>query len=72
MLNLGNMYEKGWGVKQDDAAALAWYQKSAAAGYWQAMGNISQAYRDGTLGLEQNKEKADEWYRKYLEAQLKR
>jgi TPR repeat protein len=56
-------------VTQDDAAALAWYQKAAAAGDWMAMGNISQAYKDG---LKQDSEKTGEWYKKFMDTQLKR
>jgi uncharacterized protein len=33
MYNLGWLYEKGWGVTQDDAQAREWYQKAADAGY---------------------------------------
>jgi TPR repeat protein len=32
MYNLGWLYEKGWGVTQDDAQAREWYQKAADAG----------------------------------------
>ena len=30
---LGIMYEQGWGVTQDDAAAVKWYRKAAEQGY---------------------------------------
>jgi len=36
------------------------------------MGNISDAYRFGKLGLPKDEEKAQEWYQKFIQAQLPR
>lgn len=71
MLNLGRLHQGGLGVPQSDAAALVWYQKSAEAGEWLAMGVLSDAYRAGQLGLEQDSAQADEWYKKFIAAQIK-
>jgi TPR repeat protein len=32
MINIGTLYEDGWGVPQDFAEAIKWYRKAADAG----------------------------------------
>ena len=40
---IGLLYEKGWGVTQDDTQALTWYQKAAS------QGNTGAQYKIGQL-----------------------
>ncbi len=44
---LGNAYSSALGVKQDFAAALAWYQKAAESGFAPAQFNLGLAYELG-------------------------
>jgi len=43
MLNLGWLYQNGWGVAQDYDKACKWYQKAADAGNAPAMNNLGWA-----------------------------
>jgi TPR repeat protein len=59
---LGLSYHSGLGRRQDDAAALSWFRKSAAqenaiAKYW-----IGKAYADGR-GVAKDTSQAVGWYR---------
>jgi hypothetical protein len=45
--NLGLLYKKGLGVRQDDATAVVWYQRSAAQGWAQAENDLAMAYAFG-------------------------
>ena len=38
--NLGVMYLNGYGVSQDEAAALSWFRKAADQGYAPAQDNL--------------------------------
>jgi TPR repeat protein len=60
---VASAYEAGEGVERDEAAALQWYRKSAEAGYWLAHSTLTQIYRLGLLGLEQDESKASEHQR---------
>lgn len=45
--NLGNAYQKGLGVVQDDAKAAYWWQRAAAQGIPNAAYNLGVQYMDG-------------------------
>ena len=72
MYNLGVLYAGGLGVTKNEAQALNWYEQAVAGGEWMALLAISMAYREGNLGLPQDTEKADEFYRKFIEAQVQK
>ncbi len=59
---VGEIYEKGLGVKPDYALAAQWYEKAAAQDYNAAQINLGQLYERG-LGVEHNMEQALAWYR---------
>lgn len=63
---LGEMYEFGYGVSRDAAAALSWYEKAADQGLVVAQHNIGRAYNFGT-GVQQDFSQAEQWYRKAAE-----
>jgi TPR repeat protein len=60
---LGQAYDFGKGIAQNDPAAYAWYRKAAEQGFAPAQNALGLMYREGR-GVEQSKEKAVEWYRK--------
>lgn len=62
--NLGRMYSKGYGVKQNLKQAIYWYTKSADQGHLKATYNLAYMYSHGK-GVNENPEKA---YKLYLEA----
>ena len=45
--NLGFMYDKGYGVAQDDAAALRWYRLAAEQNDAKAQNNLGAMYAEG-------------------------
>ncbi|KNG93049.1 SEL1-like repeat protein [Pseudaestuariivita atlantica] len=49
---LADAHQHGVGVPQDNAAALDWYQRSAAAGWPHAYANLGDIFADGELGLD--------------------
>ncbi len=49
-VNLGYMYEKGYGVSEDYSEALKWYRKAANQGNDIGQNNLGVMYRDG-LGV---------------------
>jgi TPR repeat protein len=53
----------GQGVKQDDAAALSWFNKAAALGEPVAQRNLGLMYYRGR-SVEQSNSRAAEWLRK--------
>lgn len=65
---LGQAYDFGKGIAQNDTAAYTWYSKSAEQGYAPAQNALGLMYREGR-GVEQSKEKAVEWYRKAAKQQ---
>jgi TPR repeat protein len=67
--NLGVMYEKGRGVSQDDAQAVAWYSKAAEQGIALAQFNLGTMYEQGR-GVSQDDAQAVVWYRKAAEQGL--
>ena len=64
--NLGLMYSKGRGVKQDDFEAVKWYRQAAEQGYAQAQYNLGVMYYNGR-GVKQDDFEAVKWYRKAAE-----
>lgn len=60
---VGEIYEKGLGVKPDYKLAAQWYSKAAEQNYNAAQINLGQLYERG-LGVELSQEKALAWYRK--------
>ncbi|HHF3751881.1 TPA: tetratricopeptide repeat protein, partial [Haemophilus influenzae] len=64
--NLGVMYAKGQGVKQDDFEAVKWFRKAAEQGYAEAKFNLGHMYSKGR-GVKQDDFEAVNWYRKAAE-----
>ena len=64
--NLGLMYEKGNGVTQDYAQAVAWFRKAAEQGYARAQSNLGVMYGNGQ-GVTQDYAQAVAWFRKAAE-----
>lgn len=60
---LGWVYRKGYGVKQDFEKVLFWYQKAAEHGDAEAQSELAWMYKEGQ-GVTKNKAKAIEWFRK--------
>jgi TPR repeat protein len=67
--NLGVMYDKGYGVPENDAEAVKWYRKAAEQGEVEAQYNLGQIYRTSE-GVPQNYAKAAKWYLKAAEQGL--
>ncbi|MPW62222.1 sel1 repeat family protein [Moraxella catarrhalis] len=59
--NLGVMYDKGHGVRQDYQKAIEWYTKSANQGYAEAQFNLGAMYYNGH-GVRQNKSTAKRYF----------
>ena len=59
--NLGLMYSKGQGVKQDYAEALKWYRLAANQGYARALNNLGNMYLEGR-GVQQDYIQAYKWF----------
>lgn len=60
---VGEIYEKGLGLKPDYHAAFVWYSKAADQGFSRAQINLGYLYEKG-LGVESNPVNALNWYRK--------
>jgi TPR repeat protein len=65
-VNLGRMYERGYGLAQNYEEALKWYRKSAEKGDAAAQYNLGVMYCFGQ-GVAKNFEEARKWYRKAIE-----
>ena len=61
--NLGVMYAKGRGVRQDYAEALRWYRQAAEQGYAEAQYNLGAMYFTGG-GVHQDFHLSKEWFGK--------
>jgi len=46
-MDLGGMYDKGWGVSRDASKAAKWYEAAAIQGMAQAQYNIGTMYQSG-------------------------
>ena len=64
--NLGLMYEKGEGVRQNYTEAVKWYRKAAEQGHMWAQFRLGLLYYNGK-GVAVNKKEAVRWYRKAAE-----
>ena len=60
--NVGVMYDKGQGTKQDYASAMSWYRRAAEQGHVLAQVAVGAKYFDGTLGVAQDYKEALEWF----------
>lgn len=60
---VGEIYEKGLGLKPDYSAAFVWYSKAADQGFSRAQINLGYLYEKG-LGVKADSVKALNWYRK--------
>jgi TPR repeat protein len=60
--NLGQMYRKGQGVRQNKKTAVKWYRLSAEQGDADAQTNLGVMYRKGH-GVPQDDKTAVKWYR---------
>ena len=65
-VQLGRMYDYGWGVPQDFVEAAAWYRKAAEQGDASAQDRIGGMYRRGA-GVPQDDVEAVAWFRKAVE-----
>ena len=59
--NLGVMYEKGKGVKQNHRKAKKWFSLAADQGLIQAQTTLASMYHEGE-GVSKNYEAASKWY----------
>ena len=60
-INLGLMYQNGWGVPQDDKEAVYWYELAAEQGDAKAHYNLGVMYDVGE-GVPQDDKEAVRWY----------
>ena len=63
---IGYMYDKGYGVAEDDIEAVKWFRKSADQGNAMAQHNMGFMYQYGK-GVSQDYNEAVKWYRKSAE-----
>jgi len=63
---LGLRYDKGEGVKNDDAEAVKWYRKAAEQGFARSQLNLARFYYRGR-GVTRDYVEAAKWYRKAAE-----
>ena len=61
--SVAEVYQNGWGVRQDYSKAHKWFEKAAADGNTAAMINLGRLYEQG-LGVAQDFGKALEWFQK--------
>lgn len=64
MFELGKLYEKGIGTKQDVAKAMALYEKSADLGFADAINDLGFLYYQGASGFKRDQAKAVELFLK--------
>ncbi|MCM8624499.1 tetratricopeptide repeat protein [Accumulibacter sp.] len=62
-LRLGDMYDLGQGVAQDQREAVRWYALSARQGNAQAQFALAEMYKNGD-GVNRDLQEALKWYRK--------
>jgi uncharacterized protein len=62
-LQMGQLYDFGFGVSQDDVEALAWYRKAAEHGSAAAQRAVGDFYRKGR-GVAADAAEAARWYRR--------
>jgi len=59
--NLGNMYDNGEGVPEDDTEAVKWYRKAAEQGHATAQYNLGLMYANGE-GVPEDDTRAYAWF----------
>ncbi len=64
---VGDMLENDLGARNDDAAAVKWFQKAADQGNADAQLHLGALYAKGMAGLKQNYGKGAKWFRKAAE-----
>lgn len=67
MVNVGQIYENGWGVLQDYGQARQWYEKAAGAGNTDAMKDLGNLFNEAH-GVPQDYDQARQWYQKGADA----
>ena len=65
--NLGNLYDRGLGVPENDLAAIDWYGRAAQQGSVEAMVNLGMVYEAGR-GVSRDMAQAVDWFRRAAEA----
>ena len=65
-LNLGFMYDNGYGVPQDYKEAVKWYRRAAEQGNDRAQYRLGLMYINGQ-GIQQDYKEAMKWFRKAAE-----
>ncbi len=68
-LNLGTLYDFGYGVEPAPVIAARWYRAAAVQGNRAAQFNLAMMYATGR-GLHQNSNQAKHWYQKAAEQNL--
>jgi len=68
-LNLGTLYDFGYGVESAPVVAATWYRSAAMQGNRAAQFNLAMMYATGR-GLHQNSDQAKHWYQKSAEQDL--
>jgi hypothetical protein len=63
---LGEMYMRGYGVKQNPVEGVGWYRKAASQGFAGAEVSLGACY-EGGLGVTEDPAEAARWYRKAAE-----
>lgn len=66
-VDLGRMYEFGWGVERSSATALQWYRFAAQAGSPRGLFAMGQSYQKG-VGVPQDYDQAMTYYLKAADA----
>lgn len=64
---VGRMYEKGQGVRKDQAEVVKWYRKAAEGGYAAAQYRLAVGYAYGLAGLSRDHDTAVRWLRRAAE-----
>ncbi|GAB3670847.1 SH3 domain-containing protein [Salinisphaera aquimarina] len=64
--NMGVLYDEGYGVERNYAAARSWYEKAAAQNYAKAEHNLGIMYQEGH-GVPADAAKAAEWFERAAE-----
>jgi TPR repeat protein len=59
---LGEQYQMGQNIRQDDAEALKWYRKAATQGHARAYWGVGFMYDFGKGGVEKDDAEAVKWY----------
>ena len=64
--NLGFMYDRGWGVPEDDREAVKWFRKAAEQGDAGAQADLGLKYAEDE-GVPEDDQEAVRWFRKAAE-----